>query len=90
MLEGELGQDERLAVDGVPAVDPTHRYYVGGSQGGIYGATYMSITPDMAVAMSNVPVIPLHHQVVAWAMRSDLAYVARTDEFTFAHLFKPR
>jgi peptide/nickel transport system substrate-binding protein len=44
----------------------------------------------MAVAMSNVPVIPLHHQVVAWAMRSDLAYVARTDEFTFAHLFKPR
>jgi peptide/nickel transport system substrate-binding protein len=44
----------------------------------------------MAAAMTNVPVIPLHHQIVAWAMRSDLAYVARTDEFTFAHLFKPR
>ena len=44
----------------------------------------------MAAAMANVPVIPLHHQIVSWAMRSDISYTPRTDEFTFAHLFKPR
>lgn len=44
----------------------------------------------MAAAMANVPVIPLHHQIVSWAMRSDIAYTPRTDEFTFAHLFRPR
>ncbi len=44
----------------------------------------------MAAAMAEVPVIPLHHQIVSWAMRSDIAYLPRTDEFTFAHLFKPR
>ncbi len=44
----------------------------------------------MAAAMTNVPVIPLHHQIVSWAMRSDIAYTPRTDEFTFAHLFKPK
>ena len=44
----------------------------------------------MAVAMANVPVIPLHHQIVSWAMRADIAYTPRTDEFTFGHLFKPK
>ena len=43
-----------------------------------------------AVALSEVSVIPLHHQIVSWAMRSDISYTPRTDEFTFAHLFKPR
>lgn len=43
-----------------------------------------------ALAMNKVSVIPLHHQIVSWAMRSDIAYLPRTDEFTFAHLFKPR
>jgi len=44
----------------------------------------------MAAAMAEVPVIPLHHQIVTWAMRSDITYTPRTDEFTFAHLFRPR
>ena len=44
----------------------------------------------VAVAMAEVAVIPLHHQVVSWAMKSNVQYVPRTDEFTFAHLFKPR
>ncbi len=43
-----------------------------------------------AVAMNDVPLIPLHHQIVSWAMRSDVSYTPRTDEFTFAHLFKPK
>ena len=42
------------------------------------------------LAMQDLAFIPLHHQVVSWAMRADLAYVPRTDEFTFAHHFTPR
>jgi peptide/nickel transport system substrate-binding protein len=43
-----------------------------------------------ALAASEVAFIPLHYQVVTWAMRSTLSYTARTDEFTFAHHFKPK
>ncbi len=42
------------------------------------------------LAMQDLAFIPLHHQVVSWAMRANLAYVPRTDEFTFAHHFTPR
>jgi len=43
-----------------------------------------------ALAAAEVAFIPLHYQVVTWAMRSNLTYTARTDEFTFAHYFKPK
>ena len=43
-----------------------------------------------AIAANDVAFIPLHYQVVTWAMRGNLSYAARTDEFTFAHHFKPR
>jgi peptide/nickel transport system substrate-binding protein len=43
-----------------------------------------------ALAASEVAFIPLHYQVVTWAMRKGLSYTARTDEFTFAHHFKPQ
>jgi peptide/nickel transport system substrate-binding protein len=39
-------------------------------------------------AAADVALIPLHYQVVTWAMRRPLAYTARVDEFTFAHHFK--
>ncbi|MBX3651347.1 MAG: ABC transporter substrate-binding protein [Burkholderiales bacterium] len=42
------------------------------------------------LAMNDLAIIPLHHQVVSWAMRANLAYTPRTDEFTFAHHFTPR
>jgi peptide/nickel transport system substrate-binding protein len=42
------------------------------------------------LAMQDLAFIPLHHQVVSWAMRANLAYAPRTDEFTFAHHFTPR
>jgi len=42
------------------------------------------------LAMQDLAFIPVHHQVVSWAMRANLAYAARTDEFTFAHHFTPR
>jgi peptide/nickel transport system substrate-binding protein len=44
----------------------------------------------MRMAMADYPVILLHHQVATWAMRKDLAYAARTDEYTFAQRFQPR
>jgi peptide/nickel transport system substrate-binding protein len=43
-----------------------------------------------ALAAQEVALIPLHYQVVTWAMRRNLSYSARTDEFTFAHHFKPQ
>ncbi len=43
-----------------------------------------------SLAMQDLAFIPLHHQIVSWAMRADLAYEPRTDEFTFAHHFSPR
>ena len=42
------------------------------------------------LAMHDLAFIPLHHQVVSWAMRTGLDYTPRTDEFTFAHHFTPR
>jgi peptide/nickel transport system substrate-binding protein len=41
-----------------------------------------------AFAAREVVFIPLHYQVVTWAMRRNLEYAARTDEFTFAHYFR--
>jgi peptide/nickel transport system substrate-binding protein len=43
-----------------------------------------------ALAAREIAFIPLHYQVVTWAMKNTLSYTARTDEFTFAHHFKPR
>ena len=42
------------------------------------------------LAMNDLAFIPLHHQVVSWAMRANLDYTPRTDEFTFAHHFSPK
>lgn len=38
----------------------------------------------MVTAMKDQAAIPLYHQIATWAMRKDLHYSARTDEFTFA------
>ena len=42
------------------------------------------------LALKDAPVILLHHQLASWAMRKDLAYGARTDEYTFARDFRQR
>ena len=42
------------------------------------------------VAARDLAFIPLHYQIVTWAMKQSLDYAARTDEFTLAHFFKPR
>jgi peptide/nickel transport system substrate-binding protein len=44
----------------------------------------------MRVAMRDAAVIPLHHQITTWAMKSTLDYAPRTDEYTFARDVRPR
>lgn len=54
-LAGSMASDPALTLDGVPVVDTATRVYLGGSQGGIYGATYMAITPDIERGVLVVP-----------------------------------
>ena len=42
------------------------------------------------LAFKDVPVILLYHQLASWAMKKGIAYSARTDEYTFAHDFRPQ
>jgi peptide/nickel transport system substrate-binding protein len=42
------------------------------------------------LALKDVPVILLHHQIASWAMKKGIAYSPRTDEYTFAHHFRPQ
>lgn len=44
----------------------------------------------LRIAMRDLAIIPVQHQVVTWAMRRDLAYTPRTDEYTLAHQVRPR
>lgn len=67
---------DELVVQSLGSVDPTRREALARSAS--------------ALAAREVALIPLHYQVVTWAMKKNLAYSARTDEFTFAHHFQPR
>ena len=40
-----------------------------------------------ALALKDNPVIPMHHEIVSWAMKKDLSYPGRIDQFTFAWQF---
>ena len=41
-----------------------------------------------AIALKDQAVIPSHHQIAIWGMKANISYVARTDEYTFAHHMK--
>lgn len=41
------------------------------------------------IAMADQGIIPLHFQMNVWAMKKNLSYSPRTDEYTFAWMFKP-
>jgi len=41
------------------------------------------------LAMDDYGLLPLHFEMTTWAMRKDLSYVARSDQFTQATLVKP-
>ena len=42
------------------------------------------------IAISDMGIIPLYHQVNLWATRKGIVYTPRTDERTLAHEFKPQ
>jgi peptide/nickel transport system substrate-binding protein len=44
----------------------------------------------MGVALKDYAVVILHHQLASWAMRAEIRYPGRTDEYTLAQLFVPR
>ena len=41
------------------------------------------------LAINDTAIIPLYHQVSLWGTRNGIGYVARTDENTLAHKFRP-
>ncbi len=46
-LAGGCRNVPELTANGVPLIDPTHLYYAGGSQGGIFGGTLTALSPDI-------------------------------------------
>ena len=42
------------------------------------------------LALRDVGVIPLHHQMASWAMKKPLRYIGRTDEYTLAQHVLPK
>jgi peptide/nickel transport system substrate-binding protein len=42
------------------------------------------------LAIGDLGIVPLHHQVNVWAARKGISYLPRTDERTYAQEFKPQ
>jgi hypothetical protein len=58
MMKGDFAKDPMVQFNGKSAIDPTHCYYRGDSQGGIMGATYMAISTDVTRGMLGEPGMP--------------------------------
>ncbi|MEO7097597.1 MAG: hypothetical protein ABI175_30325, partial [Polyangiales bacterium] len=58
MMKGRFSKDPQVQFDGKSAIDPTHCYYRGDSQGGIFGTTYMAITTDVTRGLLGEPGAP--------------------------------
>jgi hypothetical protein len=51
----QLPQDSNFAMNGHPVLDPSHIYYMGCSDGGIQGTTFLSLSQDISTGVLNVP-----------------------------------
>ena len=58
MMKGSFYKDPMVQFSGVSAIDPTHCYYRGDSQGGIMGTTYMAISTDVTRGLLGEPGLP--------------------------------
>jgi peptide/nickel transport system substrate-binding protein len=48
------------------------------------------IQEAVTIAMGELGIIPLHHQINTWATRKGVVYTPRTDEYTLAFQFRPQ
>ena len=56
----------------------------------LLGKGYLAMTVDQGADMDRYQgIVPLHFQMNVWAMKKNLSYSPRTDEYTFAWMFKP-
>jgi hypothetical protein len=58
MMKGRFVKDPNVQFGGKSAIDPTHCYYRGDSQGGIYGVTYMALSTDVTRGLLGEPGMP--------------------------------
>lgn len=58
LMSGRFATEPLTIIDGHHTIDPTHRYYRGDSQGGIFGTTYMSISTDVTRGLLGEPGMP--------------------------------
>jgi hypothetical protein len=54
-IECGIAHDARTFIDGSPTIDPSRFYYMGSSQGGIWGAMLMAVSPDLERGALFVP-----------------------------------
>jgi peptide/nickel transport system substrate-binding protein len=43
-----------------------------------------------AIVVADAGIIPIHHQVSTWAMKKNISYIPRTDEYTLAYQFSQK
>lgn len=55
LMRGKFAQDPAVQINGHSAIDTTTSYYFGGSQGGIYGAVLLALSPDIPRGVIAVP-----------------------------------
>ncbi len=55
LAKNALASDPAFALGSRPAYDPSTVYYWGASNGGIQGATYLALSPDVERGVLNVP-----------------------------------
>jgi peptide/nickel transport system substrate-binding protein len=48
------------------------------------------IQEAVGIAMTELGIIPLHHQINTWATKKGIAYTPRIDEYTLAFQFRPQ
>lgn len=58
MMQTSIVEDPELTLDGVAILDGAPIGYYGNSQGGILGASYMAISPDISRGVLGVPGMP--------------------------------
>src|SRR6185503_11395868 len=55
MVTGRLSRDAAVTFNGQSAIKSDERYYLGGSQGGIFGSSYMALSTDVTRGVLAVP-----------------------------------